>query len=90
MTITVLLLCVIALSVGAIVGWVVGSARKGAESQRALAERDLARDERAKSDAARAEMQHRLEEAQQARQVTDARLSRLGRVEGQLPHEDAA
>ncbi|HYC93221.1 MAG TPA: DNA recombination protein RmuC [Thermoanaerobaculia bacterium] len=56
---------------GAIVGWVVGSARKGAESQRALAERDLARDERTKSDAARAAMQRRLEEAQQARAAAE-------------------
>ncbi|HEX6084735.1 MAG TPA: DNA recombination protein RmuC [Thermoanaerobaculia bacterium] len=79
MTITVLLLCVIALSVGAIVGWVVGSARKGAESQRALAERDLARDERAKSDAARAEMQHRLEEAQQARAAAEMKASETQR-----------
>jgi len=71
MTITALLLCVIALAVGAIVGWVVGSARKGAESQRALAERDLARDERTKSDAARAAMQRRLEEAQQARAAAE-------------------
>ncbi|HUR79758.1 MAG TPA: DNA recombination protein RmuC [Thermoanaerobaculia bacterium] len=67
MTITAMLLCVIALAIGAIVGWVMGSAKKGAESQRALAERDLARDERMKSDAARADMQRRLETAQQDR-----------------------
>src|ERR1041384_199747 len=73
MTISALFLSVIALAIGAIVGWVVGSARKGVEAQRALAERDLARDERAKSDAARAEMQRRLEEAQQTRAAAEAR-----------------
>lgn len=71
MTITAVF-CVIALAMGAIVGWVVGSARKSAEAQRALAERDLAVTERRKSDAARAEMQRRLEEAQQARAVAQA------------------
>jgi DNA recombination protein RmuC len=79
MTITVLLLCVIALAAGAIVGWVVGSARKGAESQRALAERDLARDERVKSDAARAEVQRRLEEAQQLRAAAETRATETQR-----------
>jgi DNA recombination protein RmuC len=81
MTITALVLCVIALAIGAIVGWAVGSARKSAEAQRALAERDLARDERAKSDAARADMQRRLEEAQQARAVADARTGNLQQIE---------
>ena len=75
MTITALLLCVIALCVGAIVGWVVGSAKKSAEAQRALAERDLARDERARSDAARAEMQRRIEEAQQDRAAAEMKAS---------------
>ncbi|HEX8173479.1 MAG TPA: DNA recombination protein RmuC [Thermoanaerobaculia bacterium] len=87
MTITVLFFCVIALSIGAIVGWVSASAKKGAETRRALAERetavaaraqflaerDAARDERARSDAARLELQRRLEEAQQARAAADAR-----------------
>lgn len=79
MTISALFFCVIALAVGAIVGWVVGSARKSADAQRALAERDLARDERAKSDAARADMQRRLEEAQQARAAAEARAAETGR-----------
>ena len=56
MTITALFLGVIALAIGAIVGWVAGSARKGAEAHRALAERDMIRAEREKSDAARADM----------------------------------
>jgi DNA recombination protein RmuC len=79
MTITALVLSVIALLIGAIVGWVVGSARKAAEAQRSLAERDLARDERAKSDAARAAMQRRLEEAQQVRAAAEARVGETQR-----------
>lgn len=81
MTITALVLCVIALGVGAIVGWAVGSARKSAEAQRALTERDLAKDERRKSDAARADMQRRLEQEQQARAVADARAGNLEQIE---------
>jgi DNA recombination protein RmuC len=89
MTLTALLFGLIALAIGAIVGWMVGSARKGVESQRAVAERDLARserdrarverdlarDERAKSDAARADMQNRIEEAQQVRAAAEARVA---------------
>lgn len=72
MTITALLFCVLALALGAMVGWMVGSARKSAEAQRALAERDLALLERQKSDAARIELQRRVEEAQQARAIAEA------------------
>ncbi|HEX2834346.1 MAG TPA: DNA recombination protein RmuC [Thermoanaerobaculia bacterium] len=50
MTLTALFLGMIALLVGAVVGWVVGSARKGADAQRALAERDLAVNERQRSE----------------------------------------
>ncbi|HEV7237743.1 MAG TPA: DNA recombination protein RmuC [Thermoanaerobaculia bacterium] len=73
MTIPVLFFGVVALVIGAAIGWVVGSARKGAEAQRHLAERDLARQERARSDAARSEMQRRVELAQQERAAADAR-----------------
>jgi DNA recombination protein RmuC len=72
MTITALFLCVIALALGAIVGWVAGSARKGVEAERARAERDLAVTERRKSDAARNELQRRVEEAQQAKATAEA------------------
>ena len=68
---TALFLVMVALAAGAIVGWVAGSARKSAEAHRAAAERDLARDEREKSDAARAAMQHRLEQAQQSRAAAE-------------------
>src|SRR5688572_23307299 len=75
MTITVLFFGVVALAIGAALGWVVGSARKGADVQRALAERDLAREERVRSDAARNEMQRRVELAQQERAAAEARAA---------------
>jgi DNA recombination protein RmuC len=81
MTITAMVLCVIALVIGAIVGWVVGSARRSAEAQRALAERDVARAERERSDAARGDMQRRLEVAQQARAVAESRASNVQQIE---------
>ncbi len=80
MTITVVFLSVIALMIGAVVGWAVGSAKKAAEAQRALAERDLAKAERAKSDAARADMQRRLEAAQQERAVAQTRADEAAKV----------
>src|ERR1044071_3243876 len=81
MTITALFLVVIALVIGAIAGWVVGSARKSAEAQRALAERDAAKQERERSEKLRAEMQRRLEEAQQARAVAESHFANLQKVE---------
>lgn len=50
MTLTALFLVMIALLVGAVVGWMVGGARKSADAQRALAERDLAMTERQRSE----------------------------------------
>jgi DNA recombination protein RmuC len=89
MTITVFFLCVIALVLGAIGGWVVGSARKSVEAERARAERDVlrgerdaARSERHKSDAARLELQRRIEEAQQARAIAEATsMTRISEAE---------
>lgn len=77
MTIMGAVLCVIALMLGAIVGWVVASARRGA----VVIERDLARAEREKSDAARVVMQRRLEEAQQARAIAESQLGNLRQIE---------
>lgn len=77
MTIMAVVLCVIALMLGAIVGWVVASARRGA----VVIERDLARAEREKSDAARVVMQRRLEEAQQARAIAESQLANLRQIE---------
>jgi DNA recombination protein RmuC len=90
MTFTVMLFGVIALALGAIVGWVVGSARKAGEAQRALAERDLARSERARSDAARSELQRRLEEAQRVAAVAEATArTRVAEAEKLLANHDA-
>lgn len=74
MTITVLFFGVAALLIGAALGWVAGRAKTGAAVQRTLAERDLAREERKRSDAARSEMQRRLETAQQERAAAEARV----------------
>ncbi len=64
----------IALAVGAAAGWLFAAARKAAETQRALAERDLARDERARLEAVVAEARHRVDAAQQARVAAETRL----------------
>jgi DNA recombination protein RmuC len=87
MTISALFVCGIALVVGAIVGWVVGSASKRAETARAhterdrvLAERDAARIERERSERARQEMQLRVEEAQKARAVAETRADETAKV----------
>lgn len=81
MTLTAVFLAILALAIGAVMGWVAGSARKSTDVQRALGERDLARAERdlataerTKSDAARAQMQQRVEEAQQERAAAEARV----------------
>jgi DNA recombination protein RmuC len=80
MTITAMVLSVIALCLGAIAGWVVGSARKTAEAQRALAERDAARAERERSDLQRADMQRRVEDAQRERAVAETRAEEAARL----------
>lgn len=80
MTITVLISSVVALVIGAIGGWVVGSARKSAETERATAERDAARAERERSDAAKAEMQRRVEEAQRLRAVAETRADEAAKL----------
>jgi DNA recombination protein RmuC len=81
MTITALFLVAIALAAGVIVGWVVGSARKSGDAQRALAERDAAMRERERTEAARGDMQRRLEEAQQARAVAESRSANVQKIE---------
>lgn len=67
-------ICVIALAIGAIVGWVVASAKAAAGTQRAVTERDLALAERQRAELARAEAQTRLEEALKARAVAETRV----------------
>ena len=84
MTLASLLLSLLALTIGAVVGWWVARAMRGsahaAELQKAMAERDIAiaernvaRTEREKSDAARIELQRRVEDAQQARAIAEAK-----------------
>jgi DNA recombination protein RmuC len=80
MTITVLICSAVALILGAIGGWAVGSARKGAETQRAMAERDAARAERERSEVAKAEAQRRLEEAQRLRAVAETRADEAAKL----------
>src|SRR6266542_4494584 len=65
--------CVIALLAGAVVGWLVGSAGK----QRAAAERDVARAERERAEAAGADARRRLDAASQARVAAETRLAAL-------------
>ena len=74
------LAALVALALGLLIGWLLASARRGAEAQRALAERDLARQERERSETARVEMQRRVEEAQQARAVAESRSSEAQRL----------
>jgi DNA recombination protein RmuC len=65
--------CVIALLAGAVVGWLAGSAGK----QRAAAERDVARAERERAEAAGADARQRLDAATQARVAAETRLAAL-------------
>src|SRR5437762_5458409 len=65
--------CALALLAGAVGGWLVGSAGK----QRAFAERDMARAERERGDAAAAAMRQRLDDATQARVAAETRLAAL-------------
>ena len=65
--------CAIALLAGAVGGWLVASAGK----QRAIAERDLARAERERAEAAAADARRRLDIATQARVAAETRLASL-------------
>jgi DNA recombination protein RmuC len=65
--------CVIALLLGAVGGWLVASAGK----QRTVAERDAARTERQRADAAAADALRRLDEATRARVAAETRLSAI-------------
>jgi DNA recombination protein RmuC len=80
MTPSVLLVSAVTVLIGVVAGWLVASARKSVELQRAVAERDLARSEREKGDAARIELQRRVEEAQQARAVAETRAEEASRI----------
>lgn len=85
-----ILLSVMALIVGAIAGWVVASARKSGENQRALAERDLARAERERSEATAAEARQLAIAESHARVVAETQASFLGDARKQMEEAFAA
>ena len=76
----------VAMGLGGGLGWLVATARAGAQAQRAQAERDLARDERARAEAiaeqarrAAGEAQQRAADAQQVCAVAETRLADIER-----------
>jgi uncharacterized membrane-anchored protein YhcB (DUF1043 family) len=85
-----ILLSVIALLVGAIVGWVIASARKTGAIQRALAERDLARAERERSEAVSVEARRLANLESQARVAAETQASFLGDARKQMEEAFAA
>jgi Uncharacterized protein conserved in bacteria len=94
MSVMTILLSVIALIVtlivGAIAGWVVASARKSGQVQRALAERDLARAERERSEAAVAEARRFAATESHARAVAETQANFLGDARKQMEEAFAA
>jgi len=92
-----ILLSVIALLIGAIVGWVVASARKTgqiaglvADLQRALAERDLARAERERAEAVAVEARRVANAESQARVAAQTQSAFLGDARKQMEEAFAA
>jgi DNA recombination protein RmuC len=74
-----LITVVVSVLVG-VVGWVVGSARKAAEAQRALAERDAAQRERERAEAEAREARARAAAADQARVAAQTQLAGIERT----------
>ena len=89
-----ILLSVVALFIGAILGvisgWVVASARKTREIQRALAERDLARTERERSEAVASEARRVASAESQARAVAETQAGFLSDTRKQMEEAFAA
>ena len=79
-----ILLSVVALLIGAIAGWVVASARKTGTIQRALAERDLARAERERSEVIAIEARRIASAESQARAVAETQAAFLGDARKQM------
>src|SRR5437762_6702899 len=77
MTITI---AFIALAIGLLIGWMAAKARSAPHLHRTAAERDLALAERRKAEALAAEMQRRVETAQQAQARAETRASEADRV----------
>lgn len=74
-----ILLSALILVVGGAAGWLIASARASSALQRTEAERDHARTERERTDAALADAQRRLEEEQRQRSAADTRCEELQR-----------
>jgi DNA recombination protein RmuC len=90
MSLTTILLSVAALIIGAVAGWVVASARKSGDVQRAQAERDLARAERERSEAAVIEARRFAASESHARAVAETQASFLGDARKQMEEAFAA
>jgi DNA recombination protein RmuC len=90
MPVMTILLSVIALLIGAIVGWVSASVRKTGAIQRALAERDLARAERERSEAVAAEARRVANAESQARVAAETQSTFLGDARKQMEESFAA
>ena len=69
----------VATGLGVGLGWLIAAARASAKAQRAEAERDLARVERARAEALAGDAQQRTHDALQARAVAETRLSDIER-----------
>ncbi len=77
---TTVLVGIAALAVGVFLGWTVAAAKKSAEAQRAIAQRDLAVEERRRLESLAAELRRVAGEAQQARAVAETKLSEAVRL----------
>src|SRR5258706_16348407 len=85
-----ILFSVVALFIGAIVGWVVASVKKSAEIQRAQAERDLARAERERSQAGASEARGVASAESEARAVDETQAGFLSDARKQMEEAFAA
>ncbi len=90
MSLLTILLSVAALIIGAVAGWVVASARKSGDVQRAEAERDLARTERERSETAVIEARRFAASESHARTVAETQASFLGDARKQMEEAFAA
>jgi DNA recombination protein RmuC len=70
-----IVVAIVAIGVGVCGGWVLAAARIGGAAQRAQAERDLAREERARAEALAREAQRAAAEAGRGRAVAETRLT---------------
>jgi DNA recombination protein RmuC len=90
MSLMTIFLSVAALIIGAVAGWVVASARKSGDVKRAEAERDLARAERERIEAAVIEARRFAASESHARTVAETQASFLGDARKQMEEAFAA